>query len=79
MPKEILDSVDETQEIEATTETPSAIVAWFSTGMSIVRFPKPSCCPTWAVMASAIRRIFKLSVCAGIIFPDVHTHDMSRT
>jgi hypothetical protein len=55
-PKEILDRVDAKQDIEATMEDPRAMVANLSTGMSIVRFPKPMSCPTWVTMASTRRR-----------------------
>lgn len=45
-PNEILDKVAEKLDMEATTELPSAIVARFLTGMSMVCFPKPRSCPT---------------------------------
>lgn len=61
-PNEILDRVADKLEIEATTELPSAIVARFSTGMSMVRFPNPSSCPICVVMASARRISYLVSV-----------------
>lgn len=65
-PNEIFDSVAAKDEMDATTELPRAIVARFSTGMSMVCFPKPSSCPTWVVMASARRMSYILSVGVGV-------------
>ena len=45
-PNDILDNVAAKLEMDATTELPRAIVARFSTGMSMVCFPKPRSCPT---------------------------------
>jgi hypothetical protein len=62
-PKDILDNVDAKQDIDATTETPRAMVGWFAKGMSIVRLPKPRWTPTWVVMASARRSIYVANPC----------------
>lgn len=61
-PNDILESVAAKDEMEATIELPRAIVARFSTGMSLVCFPKPRSCPTCVVMASARRMSYVVSV-----------------
>lgn len=81
MPKDIFDNVDAKQDIDATTELPSAMVARFSTGMSAVCFPKPRSWPTWVMIASARRMTFDAlgSVGEGIGREERCTHEMIRT
>jgi hypothetical protein len=57
-PKLILESVEAKQDIEAAMDVPRAMVARFSTAISVVFLPKPSCCPIWVIIASARRKTY---------------------